>query len=110
MVGLALGLPLLLETVNNVLVSPSDLVRDTLEGAELPAGLEAEDTEGGGNDHLLDLVLGGGNALEESEAGQGGGTTGSLVGDHSADSLVEDPRRSAVVEGTGLLGVDQVAL
>ena len=109
-VGLALGLPLLLEAVDDVLVAPSNLVRDTLEGAELPAGLETEDTESGGDDHLLDLVLGRGDTLEESEAGQGGGTAGCLVRDHSTDGLVEDPRGSAVVEGTGLLGVDQVAL
>jgi hypothetical protein len=109
-VGLALGLPLLLEPVDDVLVSPSNLVRDTLEGAELPAGLEAEDTESGGDNHLLDLVLCGGHTLEKGETGQGGGTTRCLVGNHAADGLVEDTRRSAVVERTALLGVDKVAL
>jgi biotin synthase-related radical SAM superfamily protein len=32
------------------------------------------------------------------------------VGNHTADSLVEDTGRSAEVEGTGLLGVNQVTL
>lgn len=109
-VGLALDLPLLLETVDNVLVAPSDLVRDALEGGVLAAGLQAEDTEGGGDDDLLDLVLGRGDTLVELKAAEGGGTTRGLVGDHTADSLVEDARRSTVVEGTGLLGVDNVTL
>ena len=109
-VGLALDLPLLLEAVDNVLAAPSDLVRDALEGGVLAAGLQAEDTEGGGDDDLLDLVLGGGNTLVELKAAEGGGTARGLVGDHTADGLVEDARRSTVVEGTGLLGVDNVTL
>lgn len=32
------------------------------------------------------------------------------MGDHTADGAVEDARRSAVVEGTRLLRVDQVTL
>lgn len=104
-VSLALGLPLLLQLVDDVLVTPTDLVRQPLQGAVLPAGLESEDTESGGNNHLLDLVLGGGNTLEQSETGQSGGTSRRLVGNHSSDGLVEDPRGSSEVEGTGLLGV-----
>ena len=109
-VSLALGLPLLLQLVDDVLVTPTDLVRQPLQGAVLPAGLESEDTESGGNNHLLDLVLGGGDTLEQSETGQSGGTSRRLVGNHSSDGLVEDPRGSSEVEGTGLLGVDQMLL
>lgn len=79
-VGLALGLSLLLQSVDDVLVSPSDFVGDSLQGAELSSGLQSQDSEGGGNDHLLELVLGRGNTLEELESGQGGGTSGALVG------------------------------
>lgn len=109
-VSLALDLALLLETVDNVLVAPSNLVGDTLEGGVLASGLQAENTESSGDDHLLDLVLGGGDTLVEGETAESGGTTSRLVGDHSADSLEEDAGRSAVVEGTGLLGVDNVTL
>jgi hypothetical protein len=101
--------PLLLEPVDDVPVAPADLVRDALEGAVLPAGLEAEHTESRGHDHLLDLVLGRGHTLEERQALERGGTTGGLVGDHTADGLEQDPGRSTVVEGTRLLGVDNVA-
>jgi hypothetical protein len=108
-----------------------------LDGAELASRLEAEDTEGGGDDHLLLAVVRGRHTLKELEALQGSGSTGGLpcakksappsdlvprsfhrgtssethlVGNHSTDSLVEDPRGSTVMEGTGLLGVDQMPL
>ena len=104
-VSLALGLPLLLQLVDDVLVTPTDLVRQPLQGTVLPAGLESENSESGGDDHLLDLVLSGGDTLEQGETGQGGGTSGRLVGNHSSDGLVEDPRGSSEVERTGLPGV-----
>jgi len=109
-VSLALGLPLLLQLVDDVLVAPTDLVRQPLQGTVLPAGLESENSESGGDDHLLDLVLSRGDTLKERESGQGGGTSGRLVGNHSSDGLVKDPRGSSEVEGTGLLGVDQMLL
>jgi hypothetical protein len=80
-VSLSLDLSLLLESVDDISVSPSDLVRDTLEGAELASWLETENTESGGNDHLLDLVLGGGDTLVEVKTEEGSGTTGGLVRD-----------------------------
>ena len=69
------------------------------DGAVLATGLQTEDTEGLGNDHLLLLVVGGRDTLEDLEALKGGGTTGSLVGDHATDSLVEDSGGGAEVEG-----------
>ena len=85
---------------NNILVLPANLVAQTANGAVLAAGLESEDAEGLGNDHLLLLVVGRGNTLKDLEALHGGGTTGSLVGDHATDGLVEDAGRSTEVEGT----------
>lgn len=109
-VSLTLDLPLLLKPVNNVLVVPSDLGANPLEGAELPSGLQSEDTEGGRDNHLLDSVLGGGDTLVKLKSLEGGGTSRSLVGNHTADGLVEDSGRSAEVERTRLLGVDNVSL
>lgn len=98
-VGSALRLASLLESGNNVLVLPADLVAETANGAVLAAGLESEDTEGLGNDHLLLLVIGRGNTLEDLEALKGSGTAGGLVGNHATDGLVEDAGGSAEVEG-----------
>lgn len=138
MVSESLDLPLLLKGVDNVLVSPSDLVRESLEGAVgsnqtsnrsepvrqpstrrkirqkhppvLSSGLQSEDSEGLGNDHLLLPVVRRGHTLVELESLKGGGSSGSLVGNHSSDSLVKDSGRSSVMERTGLLGVDQMPL
>lgn len=72
----------------------------TTDGAVLAAGAQAEDTEGLGNDDALLLVIRGGNTLEDLQALHGGGATGGLVGDHAADSLVEDAGGGTEVEGT----------
>jgi hypothetical protein len=86
--------------LNNILVLPADLVAQTADSAVLAAGLQSQDTEGLGNDHLLLLVVGGRDTLEDLESLKGGGTPGGLVGNHATDGLVEDPRRGAEVEGT----------
>jgi hypothetical protein len=65
-------------------------VAETANSAVLAAGLEAENTESLGNDHLLLLVVRGRDTLEDLKALESGGTTGSLVGDHATDGLVED--------------------
>lgn len=77
----------------------------TTNGAVLAAGLESENTESLGDDHLLLLVVGRGDTLKDLEALEGGGTTGGLVGDHATDGLVEDSGRSTEVERT-CLGVN----
>lgn len=85
---------------NNILVLPADLVAQTANGAVLATGLQSQDTESLGNDHLLLLIVGGRDTLEDLEALQSGGTAGGLVGDHTTDGLVEDSGGSAEVEGT----------
>lgn len=86
--------------LNNILVLPANLVAQTADGAVLAPGLQPQDAESLGNDHLLDLVVGGRDTLEDLEALKGGGATGGLVRNHTADGLVEDTRGSAEVEGT----------
>ena len=114
------------------------MVASHLQGAELASGLEAEDTESLGDNHLLLAVVGRGDTLEDLEALESGGSARGLfaaanafrfrllasrtpvrdiegretylVGDHTTDGLVEDAGRSAEVERTRLLGVDQVTL
>ena len=105
-VSVALNLAALLESGNNILVLPADLVGQTANGAVLAAGAQTEDAQSLGNDDALLLVVGRGNTLEDLKALHGGGTTGGLVGNHAADSLVEDAGRSAEVEGTTASGVE----
>lgn len=104
-VSSALSLSSLLQSSNDILVLPANLVGQTTNSAELAAGLETEDTESLGNDDLLGLVVGRGDTLEDLKALESGGTAGSLVGDHTTDSLVEDSGRSTEVEGTTAGGV-----
>lgn len=61
---------------------------------------ETQDTQSLGNDNTLLAVVGRGNTLEDLQALHSGSTTGSLVGDHATDGLVEDAGGSAEVEGT----------
>lgn len=94
--------------LNNILVLPANLVAQTADSAVLAAGLQPQNAESLGNHHLLDLVVGRGDTLEDLEALKGGGTAGGLVGDHAADGLVEDTRGSAEVEGTCKRGSDML--
>jgi hypothetical protein len=104
-VGGTLGLSSLLQSSNDVLVLPANLVRQTTDSAELAAGLESENAESLGNDDLLGLVVGRGDTLEDLKALESSGTTGSLVRHHTTDGLVEDSGGSAEVEGTTAGGV-----
>lgn len=128
MEGLSLNLPLLLKTVNHILVSPTNLVRQPLQidvlqdcpyqarkgayldCAVLAAGLQPEHTESFGNNHPLLPVVGRGDTLKELEALKSSRTASCLVGNHTADGPVEDLRWCAVVEGAGLFGVHDMAL
>ena len=91
---------------NNILVLPANLVAETANGAVLAAGTETQNTEGLGDNDTLLLVVRRGNTLEDLKTLQSGGTTGGLVGDHTADGLVEDAGGSAEVEGTTTGGVE----
>ena len=79
---------------------------ETANGAVLAAGAQTQDTESLGDNDTLLLVVGRGNTLEDLQALKGSSTTGGLVGNHAADSLVEDAGGSAEVEGTTTSGVE----
>ena len=68
----------------------SYLVSEPAQRAEPAAMLQPEDLQGGGNDHLLLLVIGGRDSLEGLQALQRQLTTFSLVRGHPADG----PRNS----------------
>ena len=68
--------------------------------AVFATGLKAKDTEGLWNHHFLDSVIWWRDALENFESVQGSGAASSLVRNHAANGLVQDPGGSAEVEGT----------
>lgn len=72
----------------------------TADSAVLASGLKSEDTEGLGDNHALDLVVWGWDTLEDLKSLHGGGTTGSLVWDHTTDGLVKDAGWGAEMERT----------
>lgn len=53
--GIGLGLALVLELLEEVLVLPSDLVGEITEDGVIADGVEADDAEGGGDYLTLDL-------------------------------------------------------
>lgn len=122
-------LPLLLKAVDDILVAPSNLMRQTLQtnlastrcscqphhlpyldGAVFPTRLQPQYPEGLGNHHSLLAVVWWGHTLEELQTLERGSTPRSFVGYHSADGAKEDFGGSAMVERAGLLGIDNVAL
>jgi hypothetical protein len=92
------------QPADNLSVVPSELSGQASDGAVLATGLQPQDTESLGNDHALLGVVGRGDSLEDLQAVHGGLTTSGLVGDHTADSLVEDAgRRTEVERSVGLV-------
>jgi hypothetical protein len=62
-VCLPLDLPLLLQPVNNILVSPTNFRADPLERTVLPPRFQPQNSERSRDDHLLDLILSRGYTL-----------------------------------------------
>lgn len=78
-------------------------------GAVFPSGLQPQDPQGLGNDHALLGVVWRGDTLEDLKTFESSLSTAGLVGNHTADGLVEDARRGAEVEGSAK-GVEPVTL
>ena len=126
--GLGLDLPLLLQAVDNVLVAPANLVGQTLRSrrvrywyhaketrdatylhrAVLATRLQPQHPESLRDNHTLLPVVGRRDTLKQLEALKSCRPAGSLVGDHAADGPVENLGGGAMVEGTGLFGIDDV--
>ena len=102
-------LSLLLESLDGVLVLPSDLVRQSAKASESTTRSESQHTESLRADRARNLVIRRRNSLEDLEVSQSGGTTRGLVGNHCADGSPENLGRSTEVEGT-TGGVDVASL
>ena len=127
--GLGLDLPLLLQTVDNVLVAPTNLVGQTLisrgvrywyhaketryatylHRAVLATRLQPQHPESLRDNHTLLPVVGRRNTLKQLEAFKSSRAAGSLVRNHAADGPVENLRGGAMMEGAGRFRVDDVA-
>jgi hypothetical protein len=106
-----LGLSLVFESVDEARSSPSGNSSDVLENGEVSASLHSEDLESVGADHSLLLVVRVWDTVEEAERGEGGSTTGFLVGEHSSDVLPEHTAGGkGVLESTTGVGVNSLLL
>lgn len=96
----ALGFSSFLESCNNVLVLPADLVRQTTDGAELSARLQSQDPQCLWDNHSLLLVIWWWDTFENLQSLHGSGTSGGFVRDHASDGLVENSGWGSEVEWT----------
>lgn len=124
MEGLSFDLSLLLKTVDDILVTPTNFVRQTLKGYKIlcfvfsdspnldstvfPARLQPQDTQSLRNNHALLTVVWWGNTLEEFETFKSSSAAGAFMRSHSTDGTVKDLGGSTVMEGSGLFGVHNV--
>jgi len=99
-VSLGSDLSLLLQSADNVVVLPAELLAQTSDGAVLPSWLQPQDSQSLRNNHALLGVVWGRNTLEDLEPLKSSLATGSLVGNHTTDGLVENPGGGTEVEGT----------
>lgn len=106
--GLLVGVPgsranetLVLETSDDIFVLPADLRAESREDGVRATRAEADSAEGLGKDNALDLVVRRRDTFEDLQAVESGSTTGSLVGEHTADGTPQDLRWGTEVEGTG---------
>lgn len=69
------------------------------DGAVLPSWFQPQDPQGLRNDKTLLGIIRGRDTLKDLEAFESGLTTRGLVGNHTANGLVEDAGRGAEVKG-----------
>jgi len=109
MEGSRLDLPLLLQAIHNILVTPTNLMRQTLYCAVLATGLQSQNSQGLGHNHSLLAIIGRGDTLEQFETLKSCRAASSLVRNHAADGPVQNLGGCAVVKGARFLRVHNVA-
>jgi len=102
-------LPLLLEAVNYILVTPANFVREALHCTVLPPWLQSEDPQSFRYYHSLLPIIRRGDTFEKFQAFKGGRTAGGLVGHHASDGTEQNFGGSAMVEWARFFGVDNMA-
>ena len=102
-------LSLVLELLNELLFSPTDLRWQISEGAELPEWGQFDTSHGIGDILLLGGVIRSGNTFENFKSAQSCGTDSGFVGQHSSNASPEDSWWGSVVD-EGSSGVSQKSL
>lgn len=108
-VGSRLDLSLRLQSLESLALLPSDSLRELANVGESPSRLEADHPESRGDDHALHGVVRGRHTLDGLQSLKSSRATGSLAGDHSTNSALEELSGAGLVEGT-TLGVSSSAL
>mmetsp|Transcript_511 Transcript_511/g.1212 ORF Transcript_511/g.1212 Transcript_511/m.1212 type:complete len:200 (-) Transcript_511:98-697(-) len=98
--SLRLGSALVLKTVNEFLVLPTDVVRKISKLAEVSSRLETNNTECGRDDLTLHLIIRVGNSLKSGETPNSGLSAGSLLVNHTTDGPPNNTSWRPEVEGT----------
>lgn len=103
------GLSLLLQSVDEILLVPSEQSAQLSEEAELLVRSESDNLQGIRDDLSALGIVWGWDSIENLESSQSGSSSSSLVWQHSSDGSPEDSRWGSVVVQTSL-GVSSVAL
>lgn len=97
MVSLGALFALVLQASQNTLVFPANLSAQALQGAEAATRLQADNTQGSRDNHALHGGVRLGDSLKDLHTLQSSSTTGSLVGEHTANSAPENFARGTEV-------------
>jgi len=97
---LGLGLPLLLQLLDGVVMVPSNLLGQTTQQTELVSGLKPQYLESIRNNHSLHLVVRCWDSFERLQTLKSSSSPLGLVWDHSTDGPPQDTSRSAEVDGS----------
>jgi len=102
-----LGLSLFFTGGDDVVASPSGHLGEVSHSAEVSARLHSQDLEGIGDDDALFAVVGAWHTIEDLQLGEGEGTTGRLVGEHSSEGSPEHSGGSGeMLEAASGVGVN----
>ena len=97
---LGVRLPLRLQATQEFLVLPADGIGEDSDDGVISSGLEAHNSEGGGNDDSLLLIVRSGDSVERRQASDSGLTACRFLVNHTADRAPDHHGGALVVERT----------
>lgn len=85
---------------DDILIFPSDVVRESSHGTEFSTGFQSQDFKSGRNNHSFLFVVGRRNAFESLESFKSVLSAFGFVGNHSSNDAEENLGRRSVMERT----------